>query len=183
MEGMDNRTEVSEFLRTRRARISPEQVGIITGAGHRRVPGLRREEVALMAGVRCRLHLPNSSRQLSVPRAVEWTGPADAAGFEYSMLAGVETLRVPVNKSIVRRLRWLSCENSERLLWCSGGRSAIPGPILLDRGHEIRVRGNDQLVGCFVRPDIGEIAGATPGQHRHQHRDRHASGHDHESQR
>jgi len=47
---MDQRTEVSEFLRTRRDRITPEQAGII-GGSRRRVPGLRREEVAMLAGV------------------------------------------------------------------------------------------------------------------------------------
>lgn len=47
---MDNQAEVSEFLRTRRARITPEQAGII-GGGRRRVPGLRRDEVAMLAGM------------------------------------------------------------------------------------------------------------------------------------
>lgn len=47
---MDRQREVGEFLRSRRDRITPEQAGII-GGGRRRVPGLRREEVALMAGV------------------------------------------------------------------------------------------------------------------------------------
>lgn len=47
---MDNRDEVSEFLRTRRARLTPEQAGII-GGGRRRVEGLRREEVAMLAGM------------------------------------------------------------------------------------------------------------------------------------
>ncbi len=47
---MDHRSEVQEFLRTRRARITPEQANIV-GGGNRRVPGLRREEVALLAGV------------------------------------------------------------------------------------------------------------------------------------
>ncbi|MFI2201369.1 helix-turn-helix domain-containing protein [Streptomyces sp. NPDC020192] len=42
--------ELREFLRTRRARVKPEDVGIVTG-GQRRVPGLRREEVAMLAGV------------------------------------------------------------------------------------------------------------------------------------
>ncbi|HEY8480557.1 MAG TPA: hypothetical protein VIL71_12060 [Spirillospora sp.] len=42
--------ELREFLRTRRARVRPEDVGIETG-GRRRVPGLRREEVAMLAGV------------------------------------------------------------------------------------------------------------------------------------
>jgi transcriptional regulator with XRE-family HTH domain len=42
--------ELREFLRTRRARVQPEDVGIETN-GQRRVPGLRREEVAMLAGV------------------------------------------------------------------------------------------------------------------------------------
>jgi transcriptional regulator with XRE-family HTH domain len=48
---MDNHCEVGEFLRTRRARVSPQQAGLATGTGHRRVPGLRREEVALLTGI------------------------------------------------------------------------------------------------------------------------------------
>jgi transcriptional regulator with XRE-family HTH domain len=47
---MNQRDGVGDFLRTRRDRITPEQAGII-GGGRRRVPGLRREEVALLAGV------------------------------------------------------------------------------------------------------------------------------------
>ncbi|MEU6507317.1 MULTISPECIES: helix-turn-helix transcriptional regulator [unclassified Streptomyces] len=42
--------EVGDFLRSRRARIQPEEVGL-PGHGRRRVPGLRREEVAQLAGV------------------------------------------------------------------------------------------------------------------------------------
>lgn len=47
---MDNPAEVREFLVTRRARLTPEQAGII-GGGRRRVAGLRREEVAMLAGM------------------------------------------------------------------------------------------------------------------------------------
>jgi transcriptional regulator with XRE-family HTH domain len=47
---VDNRREVSEFLTTRRARVTPDQVGLPT-TGSRRVPGLRRSEVASLAGV------------------------------------------------------------------------------------------------------------------------------------
>jgi transcriptional regulator with XRE-family HTH domain len=47
---MDNRSEVREFLMTRRARLTPDAAGIITG-GNRRVAGLRRSEVATLAGV------------------------------------------------------------------------------------------------------------------------------------
>ena len=40
-----------EFLTSRRGKITPEQAGLRTYGGTRRVPGLRREEVALLAGV------------------------------------------------------------------------------------------------------------------------------------
>ena len=48
---MDNRNEIREFLTSRRARITPDQAGLPAYGGHRRVAGLRREEVALLAGV------------------------------------------------------------------------------------------------------------------------------------
>lgn len=44
------RVELAEFLRSRRERISPEEVGLPAGS-RRRTPGLRREEVAALAGV------------------------------------------------------------------------------------------------------------------------------------
>ena len=44
------RTELASFLRSRRERITPEDVGLAT-SGRRRTPGLRREEVAQLAGV------------------------------------------------------------------------------------------------------------------------------------
>jgi transcriptional regulator with XRE-family HTH domain len=48
---MDHRTEVREFLATRRNRLTPDKAGLPAYGGNRRVPGLRREEVALLAGV------------------------------------------------------------------------------------------------------------------------------------
>ncbi|MEU6230075.1 helix-turn-helix transcriptional regulator [Streptomyces sp. NPDC047042] len=46
----DNRDDIRDFLVRRRAQLTPEQVGLPAG-GRRRVPGLRREEVAILAGV------------------------------------------------------------------------------------------------------------------------------------
>ena len=48
---MDHQSEVRDFLTTRRARLDPDQVGLPHFAGRRRVPGLRREEVAMLTGV------------------------------------------------------------------------------------------------------------------------------------
>jgi transcriptional regulator with XRE-family HTH domain len=47
---MDTRNEIREFLTSRRAKISVEETGL-PSYGARRVPGLRREEVAILAGV------------------------------------------------------------------------------------------------------------------------------------
>ena len=48
---MDNNDEVRDFLTTRRERLTPEQAGIPLYGGRRRVKGLRREEVAMLAGM------------------------------------------------------------------------------------------------------------------------------------
>lgn len=50
MSDEQRRQELADFLRTRRVRLSPEQVGLV-GGGRRRTPGLRREEVAQIANV------------------------------------------------------------------------------------------------------------------------------------
>lgn len=53
LEGMvlDRRAELGEFLRSRRARLRPEELGLSAYGQRRRVPGLRREELAQLAGV------------------------------------------------------------------------------------------------------------------------------------
>jgi transcriptional regulator with XRE-family HTH domain len=48
---VDQRREVNEFLTRMRARLTPEKAGVPMFGGERRVPGLRREEVAALAGV------------------------------------------------------------------------------------------------------------------------------------
>src|SRR3954471_6640277 len=49
-ETVDTADDIAEFLTTRRAKITPEQAGL-PSYGKRRVPGLRREEVASLAGM------------------------------------------------------------------------------------------------------------------------------------
>jgi transcriptional regulator with XRE-family HTH domain len=51
VEDVANRDEIRDFLSSRRAKITPQQAGLPAYGGRRRVPGLRREEVALLAGV------------------------------------------------------------------------------------------------------------------------------------
>jgi transcriptional regulator with XRE-family HTH domain len=49
--GVANAEQIKEFLTSRRAKVTPDQVGLPVAAGNRRVPGLRREEVAVLANV------------------------------------------------------------------------------------------------------------------------------------
>jgi len=51
VEVVDNQAEVREFLSSRRARLKPEQAGLQAYGGNRRVPGLRREEAAMLSGL------------------------------------------------------------------------------------------------------------------------------------
>ncbi|MFJ3804325.1 helix-turn-helix transcriptional regulator [Streptomyces sp. NPDC090088] len=48
---MDSSKEIKEFLASRRAKITPQQAGLPAYGSKRRVPGLRREEVAMLAGM------------------------------------------------------------------------------------------------------------------------------------
>ncbi|BDM71408.1 transcriptional regulator [Streptomyces nigrescens] len=48
---MDHGPDLGEFLRSRRARLAPQDVGLPDHGGRRRVPGLRREELARLAGI------------------------------------------------------------------------------------------------------------------------------------
>src|SRR2546427_11149750 len=51
VDGVGSRNEIREFLTTRRARITPQRAGLRAHGGRRRVSGLRREEVALLASI------------------------------------------------------------------------------------------------------------------------------------
>lgn len=48
---MDAKRRLGEFLQTRRSQLRPQDAGVVTYGDRRRVPGLRREELALLAGV------------------------------------------------------------------------------------------------------------------------------------
>jgi transcriptional regulator with XRE-family HTH domain len=50
-EGLDRRRELADFLRRRRAQLGPGEAGLPQAAGRRRTPGLRREELAALAGI------------------------------------------------------------------------------------------------------------------------------------
>jgi len=66
---VDHKTEVREFLVTRRARITPEPAALPAYVGNRRVPGLRREEVAMLAGMSVDYYTRRATPATAVDRA------------------------------------------------------------------------------------------------------------------
>jgi hypothetical protein len=101
---VDNRSEVRQFLATRRAKITPEQAGLPFYGGNRRVAGLRREEVAMMAGVSAdyytRLEKGNlagvsDSVLHAVARALHLNEAEQAHLFDLAKTANTSPSRVP----------------------------------------------------------------------------------------
>jgi transcriptional regulator with XRE-family HTH domain len=106
---MDNRDAVSAFLRSRRDKIAPEQAGLPT-YGQRRVPGLRRAEVATLAGV-----------------SVEYY-----TRLERGNLRGVSD---SVLDAIAQALR---LDNTERMYLYELARAAGPAPAARARQRQVR---------------------------------------------
>ncbi len=78
---MDPANDATEFLSSRRARITPEQAGLPT-YGTRRVPGLRREEVASLAGVSVEYYKRLERGNLSGVSELVLAGLADALALD-----------------------------------------------------------------------------------------------------
>src|SRR5690242_13240772 len=101
------RTVLADFLRARRALVSPEEVGLTTGP-RRRVAGLRREEVAVLAGISTEYYVRLEQGHEHRPSAevLDGIGKAlrlndDAVTYMQSLAAGRLTER---NDSCTRRL-------------------------------------------------------------------------------
>jgi transcriptional regulator with XRE-family HTH domain len=110
---MDNRNEIREFLGTRRARISPEEAGMPAYGSIRRVPGLRRGEVASLAGVSIeyytrleRGNLAGASEDVleAVSRALQLDDAERSHLFNLARAAGTSSRarRRPVPKQAIR---------------------------------------------------------------------------------
>ena len=113
----DNRTDIRDFLASRRAKLNPDQVGLPAGT-RRRVPGLRREEVAVLAGVStewyARLekgHISGVSEDVleAVARALHLDDEERAYLFELARAAR-PAKRTPVRSKepeVAAQVRWL----------------------------------------------------------------------------
>lgn len=112
-------TELGRYLKARRAQIRPEDVGLPAGAGLRRTPGLRREELAALAGVSVDYYIrlergretnPSAAVVDALGRALRLRGDAYERLHELAELAAGRTSELPacadhtVRDSVLRML-------------------------------------------------------------------------------
>lgn len=160
---MDNRADVREFLTTRRARIAPEKVGLPAG-GNRRVAGLRRSEVAALAGVSIEYYIRLERGAISgaSPEVLDSIARAlllDDA--ERAHLFGLAHAANPVARPPRRRTKgWVAHES---LQWVLDAVTA--GPAFVRNGRMDLLAANN-LARAFYK-DVYEMPGQPPNLARH----------------
>jgi transcriptional regulator with XRE-family HTH domain len=100
---MDGQGRLGDFLQARRARLRPEDVGLSTFGDRRRVPGLRREELALLAGVSAPYYarLEQGQSHNASPEVLD--AIAGALRLDDSERAHLHALAAPSRRRAVRR--------------------------------------------------------------------------------
>lgn len=158
---MDNRAEVKDFLTTRRERITPEDVGLPV-VGSRRVKGLRRGEVATLAGVSVEYYSKIERGDLSgaSPSVLEAIARAlrmDEAEREhlFHLAAAAQGVGDPTHRPRRRRRAW---QAPERLRWVLDAVTA--GPAIVRNGRMDLLAWN--LLGGAMHSQM--ISRTTPGE-------------------
>ena len=165
--GMDNRAEVREFLMSRRARLTPDTAGIIAG-GNRRVPGLRRSEIAVLAGVSVEYYAKLERGAIAGASAAVLDAVARALQLDDTEHAHLLDLAraadgIP-SSGRTRRRASRGATPRPSLQWAL---SAITDGIALVRDQRQDVIAVNELGRAFYTPLIGE-SGRTPNLARFQ---------------
>lgn len=164
---MDNRAEVRQFLMSRRAKVTPAQAGLPAGPS-RRVPGLRRTEAALLAGVSVEYYAKlergaiagaSSSVLDAVARALQLDDTERAHLFDLARAAD----GIPASGRPRRRATRQSAARPS-LHWAL---EAITGGIAFVRNQQQDLLATNALGRVFYSPVIGD-GGRTPNLARFQ---------------
>ena len=156
MDRVDNRTEVRQFLTTRRAKITPDQAGVPLYGQRRRVPGLRREEVAQLAGLstdyytrleKGNLRGASDSVLEAITRALQLDEAERAHLFDLARAAR-GTGREPRRRTQVQQVR----PSLQHLL------DAMTGAVAFVRNGRLDVLAVNPLGGAFYTPVLATPA-------------------------
>ncbi|MFF4836666.1 helix-turn-helix transcriptional regulator [Streptomyces sp. NPDC001315] len=102
---MSTESDIRAFLASRRAKITPQRAGLPAYGGNRRVPGLRREEVALLAGVSIDYYIRLERGHLAGASEEVLDAVADALQLDDAERAHLHDLARAAAKRPVRRTR------------------------------------------------------------------------------
>lgn len=158
-DGVDNKTEVREFLMSRRARLAPEQAGL-PGGGRRRVAGLRRGEVAALAGLsveyygrieRGQIGGASTSVLEALARALQLTEPERSHLFDLARAADGNTLAARPRGR--RSSRAAQRQSIQQVL------GTIHDGIAVVRDQRQNLLATNQLAKAFYTPVIGDGSG------------------------
>jgi transcriptional regulator with XRE-family HTH domain len=165
---VDNRQEVREFLTTRRARITPEQAGL-AATGNRRVPGLRRSEVATIAGLSVEYYARLERGQIAgassgvldaLARALQLDDTERAHLFDLARAAD----GIPTSGRSRRRATGRAAASRLSLQWTL---EAIKDAVAFVRDPQQNLLATNALGRAFYSPVIGD-SGRTPNLARFQ---------------
>ncbi|WP_182047271.1 helix-turn-helix domain-containing protein [Curtobacterium sp. ME26] len=129
---MTTRDDVREFLTTRRAKVQPEQVSL-PGGSNRRVPGLRRNEVAMLAGVSVEYYAKLERGNLAGASDTVLAAIADALLLDDAERAHLFDLARTANASPICRRRQSPKPLRETIQWTVDGFTA--GPAFVRNGR------------------------------------------------
>jgi transcriptional regulator with XRE-family HTH domain len=167
LAGVDNRYEVREFLTTRRAKIPPAQAGLIAG-GNRRVPGLRRSEVAALAGVSVEYYAKLERGQIAGASSAVLDALANALQLDDTERAHLLDLAraadgIPTSRRTRRRATPRTPSRSS-LTWAL---NAITDAVAFVRDSNQNLIATNPLGAAFYAPVIGD-GGRVPNLARFQ---------------
>ncbi|WEK61239.1 MAG: helix-turn-helix transcriptional regulator [Candidatus Microbacterium colombiense] len=164
---MDNRAEVREFLMTRRARVTPDAAGLTAGS-NRRVAGLRRSEVATLAGVSVEYYAKLergaiAGASASVLDAVAWALQLDDAERAHLLDLARAADGIPTSGRSRRRVT-RPHEPRPSLSWAL---DAMTEGVAFVRDARHNLLATNSLGRAFYSPVIGD-GGRTPNLARFQ---------------
>ena len=164
---MDNRAEVREFLMSRRAKLTPEQAGLPAGP-NRRVAGLRRTEVAVLAGVSVEYYAKLERGAIAGASASVLDAVADALQLDDTERAHLFDLAraadgIPASGR-PRRRTTRQAPSRASLQWTL---ESITGGIAFVRNQYSDLLATNALGRAFYSPLIGD-GGRTPNLARFQ---------------
>lgn len=170
---MDNRADIKDFLASRRAKLTPNQVGLPT-SNCRRVPGLRREEVAVLAGVSTEWYTRLEKGHIGEMSEEVLTAVADALRLhddERAYLLDLARAAKPAHRKTTRRreaplapqMQWMLDSVTMSAAYVRNGRLDVIGSNALGRALHAPMFQSPSTAGG--RPNFGRYFFLDDGSH------------------